>query len=84
MGTGQMGMMLAATLADNRLHFHVERSAVTDHRKASDRKSSMGVNGASVTYGFPPLDLGRMALIPAVTEFAELARWFAAGWGGLG
>lgn len=64
-GNGQLGMMVYATLTDNRLDFHLGRADVTDHRKAPDRKTSMGVSGASVMFDFPRLDLGRMALRPA-------------------
>lgn len=64
-GNGQLGMMVYASLKDNRLDFHLGRQDVTDHRKASDRKTSMGVEGASVMWDFPRLDIGRMALRPA-------------------
>jgi hypothetical protein len=64
-GNGQLGMMVYATLKDNRIDFHLGRQDVTDHRKAPDRKTSMGVAGASVLWDFPRLDLGRMALRPA-------------------
>ena len=63
-GNGQVGMMMYATLKDNRIDFHIGRQDVTDHRKAPDRKTSMGVLGASVMYDFPRLDIGRMALRP--------------------
>ncbi len=64
-GNGQLGMMVYATMKDNRVDFHLGRQDVTDHRKAPDRKSSMGVQGASVMFDFPRLDIGRMALRPA-------------------
>jgi hypothetical protein len=64
-GNGQLGMMVYATLKDNRIDFHLGRQDVTDHRKAADRKTSMGVMGASVNWDFPRLDIGRMALRPA-------------------
>ena len=63
-GNGQLGMMVYATLKDNRIDFHLGRQDVTDHRKAPDQKTSMGVYGASVMYDFPRLDIGRMALYP--------------------
>jgi hypothetical protein len=63
-GNGQVGMMMYATLKDNRIDFHIGRLDVTDHRKAPDRKTSMGVPGASVLYDFPRLDIGRMTLRP--------------------
>lgn len=64
-GNGQVGMMMFATMKDNRIDFHIGRQDVTDHRKAPDRKTSMGVLGASVMFDFPRLDIGRMALRPA-------------------
>ncbi len=64
-GNGQLGLMLYATLKDNRIDFHLGRADVTDHRKAPDRKTSMGVSGAGVMFEFPRLDVGRMALRPA-------------------
>nr|MCU0749262.1 hypothetical protein [Akkermansiaceae bacterium] len=64
-GNGQLGMMVYATLDHNRVDFHLGRQDVTDHRKAPDRKTSMGVDGATVMWDFPRLDIGRMALHPA-------------------
>ena len=63
-GNGQVGMMMYATLKDNRIDFHIGRQDVTDHRKTPDRKTSLGVPGASVLFDFPRLDIGRMALRP--------------------
>jgi alpha-L-fucosidase 2 len=64
-GNGQVGMMIYATLKDNRIDFHLGRQDVTDHRGAPDQKTSMGTKGASVMFDFPRLDIGRMALRPA-------------------
>jgi alpha-L-fucosidase 2 len=64
-GNGQVGMMVYATLKDNRIDFHIGRQDVTDHRKAPDKRSSMGTPGANVMYDFPRLDIGRMAFRPA-------------------
>lgn len=64
-GNGQVGMMIYATLKDNRIDFHIGRQDITDHRKAPDRKTSMGVAGANVMYDYPRLDVGLMALHPA-------------------
>lgn len=64
-GNGQVGMMIYATLKDNRIDFHLGRQDVTDHRKAPHQKTSMGAEGASVMFDFPRLDIGRMALRPA-------------------
>lgn len=66
-GNGNLGFMAYATLADNRFDFHLARADVTDHRKAPDRASSLGVPGASVMWDFPRLDIGRMTLRPAGT-----------------
>ena len=63
-GNGQVGMMIYATLKDNRIDFHIGRQDVTDHRKAPNKKTSMGVPGANVMYDFPRLDIGRIALYP--------------------
>lgn len=64
-GNGLLGMMVYATLNDNRIDFHLGRSDVTDHRLAPDRKTSFGVPGAGGFYHYPRLDIGRMALRPA-------------------
>ncbi len=64
-GNGNLGFMAYANLGDNRFDFHLARADVTDHRKAPDRASSLGVPGASVMWDFPRLDIGRMALRPA-------------------
>ena len=63
-GNGQVGMMIYATLEDNRLDFHVGRMDVTDHRKAPNKKTSMGVKGANLL-DFSRLDIGRIVLRPA-------------------
>jgi hypothetical protein len=68
LGNGQLGVVAYATLADNRLDFHLGRADVTDHRKAPDRKTSRGAPGTEVMdvmYEFPRLDIGRLALRPA-------------------
>lgn len=64
-GNGQIGMMIYVTLKDNRVDFHLGRRDVTDHRKAPNRKSSMGAEGADVMFDYPRLDIGRMLLRPA-------------------
>jgi len=64
-GNAHLGMMVFATLKENRIDFHIGRQDVTDHRKAPDKKSSIGTPGAGVMYDFPRLDLGRLALVPA-------------------
>jgi len=63
-GNGNLGFMAYATLADNRFDFHLARADVTDHRKAPDRATSLGVPGANVMWDFPRLDIGRMVLRP--------------------
>ena len=64
-GNGQLGLMVYASLKDNRVVFHQGRQDVTDHRKAPDRKTSMATPEASVLWDFPRLDIGRMTLAPA-------------------
>jgi hypothetical protein len=64
-GNGQLGMMVHATLEDNRIDFHLGRNDVTDHRLAPDRKTSIGTPGANVMIHYPRLDIGIMALRPA-------------------
>ena len=63
-GNGQLGMMLYAKMDENRFNFHVGRQDVTDHRKAPNRKTSMGVKGAGLL-DFTRLDIGKMVLHPA-------------------
>ena len=63
-GNGQLGMMLYAKLDENRFNFHVGRQDVTDHRKAPNRKTSMGVKGTNLL-DFSRLDIGKMVLHPA-------------------
>jgi hypothetical protein len=63
-GNGQVGMSFYAKMDENRFNFHVGRQDVTDHRKAPDRKTSMGVKGAGLL-DFSRLDIGKMALHPA-------------------
>lgn len=64
-GNGQLGTMFYADPAGDALIFHIGRADVTDHRKAPDRKTSMGTPGAGVMYDHPRLDLGRFVLHPA-------------------
>ncbi len=66
-GNGQVGMMIYATMMDNRIDFHIGRQDVTDHRGAPDRKTSLFVEGARIREDFPRLSIGRMALRPAGT-----------------
>lgn len=64
-GNGNLGFVTYVTLKDNRVDFHLGRADVTDHRLAPDRRTSLGVPGASVMWDFPRLDIGRMVLRPA-------------------
>jgi len=63
-GNGQLGMMLYAKMDENRFNFHVGRQDVTDHRKAPDRKTSMGLENTDLM-DFSRLDVGKMVLRPA-------------------
>lgn len=63
-GNGLVGMMVYADTARNALVFHLGRPDVTDHRKAPDKKSSMGVKGADKMIDYCRLDVGKMLLYP--------------------
>ena len=64
-GNGNMGFVAYADLGNNEMVFHLGRMDVTDHRKAPEDKTSLGVKGATVMFDFPRLDVGRMILRPA-------------------
>jgi alpha-L-fucosidase 2 len=64
-GNGQLGMMIYATLEDNRIDFHIGRQDVTDHRLAPDKKTSLSVLEAVIREDYPRLSIGRLALRPA-------------------
>lgn len=64
-GNGQLGIMFHTDPAANALVFHLGRADVTDHRKAPDRRTSMGVAGAGVMFDHCRLDVGRILLRPA-------------------
>ena len=63
-GNGHIGMMMYATMKDNRIDFHLGRTDITDHRNAPNKKSSLGTPGASLMRDYPRLDIGRMAFRP--------------------
>ena len=63
-GNGTIGMMIYVDNKSNSIEFHIGRSDVTEHRKAPDKKSSIGVLGASGFYDFTRLDVGKMRLKP--------------------
>ncbi|NME68212.1 glycosyl hydrolase family 95 catalytic domain-containing protein [Flammeovirga aprica] len=62
-GNGQLGMMMYAKLDENRFNFHIGRQDVTDHRKAPNKKTSMGVDGTNLL-DFSRLDIGKMVIRP--------------------
>lgn len=64
LGNGRIGMMIYADSTDNSLTLWLSRPDVTDHRKAPDRKTSLGVMGASVMTDFCRMDIGKMKLFP--------------------
>lgn len=64
LGNGRIGMMVYIDPRDNSLTLWLGRPDVTDHRMAPDRKSSIGVKGASVMTDFCRMDVGRMKLFP--------------------
>lgn len=64
LGNGRIGMMVYADSTDNSLTLWLSRPDVTDHRMAPDRRTSMGVMGASVLTDFCRMDIGKMKLFP--------------------
>ena len=64
LGNGRIGMMVYVDSVDNSLTLWLSRPDVTDHRMAPDRKTSMGVMGASVLTDFCRMDIGKMKLYP--------------------
>lgn len=63
-GNGILGMVAYVDSTDNSITFWLGRADVTDHRKAPDKKSSMGVPGALVVSDFCRLDIGKMKVVP--------------------
>jgi alpha-L-fucosidase 2 len=63
-GNGQIGMMIYVNKKDNNITFHIGRQDVTEHRKAPDKKSSIGVIGANGFTDFTRFDIGKMTLRP--------------------
>lgn len=64
LGNGRIGMVVYVDSADNSLTLWLSRPDVTDHRKAPHKKTSMGVEGASVLFDFCRMDVGKMKLYP--------------------
>lgn len=64
LGNGVIGMMAYVASTDNFVTFWIGRPDVTDHRKAPDRKISMGIKGASVVTDYCRLDVGKFKLYP--------------------
>ena len=64
-GNGQLGIMFYQAFPENVLEFQLGRADVTDHRKAPERRSSLGVRGAGVMFDYCRLDIGKMRLRPA-------------------
>lgn len=64
LGNGQVGMMVYVDTADNSLTLWLSRPDVTDHRKAPDRPTSMGVPGANVMIDYCRMDIGKMKMYP--------------------
>lgn len=63
-GNGRIGMMMYVDSTDNSLTLWLGRPDVTDHRKAPNKKTSMGVKGASEMFDYCRLDLGKMKMYP--------------------
>ena len=64
LGNGRIGMVAYIDSADNSLTLWLSRPDVTDHRKAPDKKTSMGVKDASVLFDFCRMDIGKMKMYP--------------------
>ena len=64
-GNGHIGMMIYVDKKSNNITFHIGRQDVTEHRKAPDKKSSIGVFGASGFNDFTRFDIGKMKLKPS-------------------
>lgn len=64
-GNGQIGMMIYIDQKNNSIIFHIGRQDVTEHRKAPNMKSSIGVVGADGFTDFTRFDIGKMHLKPA-------------------
>lgn len=64
-GNGQIGMMIYVDQKNNSIVFHIGRQDVTEHRKAPNMKSSIGVVGADGFTDFTRFDIGKMHLKPA-------------------
>lgn len=63
-GNGMLGMMVYVSEKDSAIVFNLGRTDVTDHRKAPNRKTSIGEKGATVTFDFCRLPVGKMLLKP--------------------
>lgn len=64
LGNGSVGMMIYVDSTANALVLHIGRQDVTDHRKAPDRKTSIGIKGADKMVDYCRLDVGKMKLCP--------------------
>jgi len=64
-GNGHIGMMIYVNKKDNNITFHIGRQDVTEHRKAPDKKSAIGVIGANGFTDFTRFDIGKMLLKPS-------------------
>lgn len=64
LGNGRIGMMVYVDSVDNSLTLWLGRPDVTDHRLAPDRKTSLGIKGASVMTDYCRMDVGKMKLYP--------------------
>ena len=61
-GNGHVGHMAYVDTTDNSITLWLGRTDVTDHRKAPDSKSSLGVRGASKFTDFTRLDVGKFKI----------------------
>ena len=63
-GNGIVGAMIYVDTLQNTLTLHLSRPDITDHRKAPDKKTSMGAPGASKLFDYCRLDVGKMRFEP--------------------
>lgn len=64
LGNGIVGMVVYVDSTDNSLTLQLCRPDVTDHRKANEKKTSLGEMGANVMFDFCRLDVGKIKLTP--------------------
>lgn len=64
LGNGRMGMIVYVDTLANAVTFHLGRPDVTDHRKAPQDKTSIGIPEADKMFDYCRLDVGKLQLVP--------------------